>query len=57
MTMATAELLVGLDVGTTSSKAVVFGTDGVQLALGRATTPWRSIEVVGGGSGPTAAAP
>ena len=32
--MATAELLVGLDVGTTSSKAVVFGSDGAQLALG-----------------------
>jgi sugar (pentulose or hexulose) kinase len=48
--MATAELLVGLDVGTTTSKAVVFGTDGAQLALGRATTPWRSVEVGGGGS-------
>ena len=48
--MATAELLVGLDVGTTSSKAVVFGTDGAQLAVGRATTPWRTVEVGGGGS-------
>jgi sugar (pentulose or hexulose) kinase len=41
--MTTAELLVGLDVGTTSSKAVVFGTDGVALALGRAATPWRVV--------------
>jgi sugar (pentulose or hexulose) kinase len=41
--MTTPELLVGLDVGTTSSKAVVFGTDGGQLSVGRATTPWRSV--------------
>jgi sugar (pentulose or hexulose) kinase len=45
--MATAELLVGLDVGTTTSKAVVFGTDGAQLAVGRATTPWRTVKVGG----------
>jgi sugar (pentulose or hexulose) kinase len=45
--MATAELLVGLDVGTTTSKAVVFGTDGAQLAVGRASTPWRTVEVGG----------
>jgi len=51
--MTRAEFLVGLDVGTTSSKAVVFGTDGVPLSLGRATTPWRSVEVVDGGSDPT----
>jgi sugar (pentulose or hexulose) kinase len=48
--MATAELLVGLDVGTTTSKAVVFGTDGEQLAVGRAATPWRTVEVGGGGA-------
>jgi sugar (pentulose or hexulose) kinase len=48
--MATAELLVGLDVGTTTSKAVVFGCDGAPLAVGRATTPWRTVEVSGGGS-------
>jgi sugar (pentulose or hexulose) kinase len=47
--MTTAELLVGLDVGTTSSKAVVFGTDGAQLSIGRAATPWRRVEVVAGG--------
>ena len=45
--MATAELLLGLDVGTTTSKAVVFGTDGAQLAVGRASTPWRTVEVGG----------
>jgi sugar (pentulose or hexulose) kinase len=45
--MAAAELLVGLDVGTTTSKAVVFGTDGAQLAVGRASTPWRTLEVGG----------
>lgn len=37
------ELLVGLDVGTTSSKAVVYGLDGAPLALGRAATPWRTV--------------
>jgi sugar (pentulose or hexulose) kinase len=41
--MTTTELLVGLDVGTTSSKAVVYGTDGGQLSVGRAATPWRSV--------------
>jgi sugar (pentulose or hexulose) kinase len=48
--MVPAELLVGLDVGTTTSKAVVFGSDGTQLAVGRATTPWRTVEVGAGGS-------
>jgi sugar (pentulose or hexulose) kinase len=33
-------LLVGVDVGTTSSKAVVFTTDGRPVAQGRAHTPW-----------------
>jgi len=41
--MTTAEFLVGLDVGTTTSKAVVFGTDGAPLAVGRATTPWHGV--------------
>ena len=41
--MTTTELLIGLDVGTTSSKAVVFGTDGAPLSMGRAATPWRSV--------------
>lgn len=33
-------LLVGLDVGTTASKAAVFTTDGRQMATGRSETPW-----------------
>ena len=41
------ELLVGLDVGTTSSKAVVFDVDGAVLAMGRAPTPWTHIEPTG----------
>lgn len=35
-------LLVGLDVGTTSSKAVVVDLDGQELSHGRAPTPWTS---------------
>ena len=30
----------GLDVGTTSSKAVVYGEDGAVLGTGRAATTW-----------------
>lgn len=33
-------LFVGLDVGTTTSKAVVFTEDGKPVASGRADTPW-----------------
>ena len=33
-------LFVGLDVGTTTSKAVVFTQDGDPVASGRAATPW-----------------
>ena len=33
-------LFVGLDVGTTTSKAVAFTQDGNPVASGRATTPW-----------------
>jgi sugar (pentulose or hexulose) kinase len=33
-------LFVGLDVGTTTSKAVVFTQDGDPVASGRASTPW-----------------
>lgn len=41
--MPTSDLLVGLDVGTTSSKAVVFDTDGQALCSGRADTPWIQV--------------
>jgi len=41
--MVRPELLVGLDVGTTSSKAVVYGPDGAPLALGGAATPWHTV--------------
>ena len=34
-------LFVGLDVGTTTSKAAVFTEAGDQVASGRANTPWR----------------
>src|ERR1700760_375043 len=37
----TQPLLVGLDVGTTASKAVVFTLAGQPLAEGRAVTPWQ----------------
>jgi sugar (pentulose or hexulose) kinase len=51
------ELLVGLDVGTTSSKAVVFDADGAVLAVGRAPTPWTHVEPVGGVGAPGAEMP
>ena len=35
------DYLVGLDVGTTSSKAVVIDGNGVEVAHGRAATPWQ----------------
>ena len=35
-------LLVGLDLGTTSSKAVVLGADGRELSSGRAPTAWET---------------
>ena len=38
----TQPLLVGLDVGTTASKAVVFTPSGRALAEGRAGTPWQT---------------
>ena len=37
------ELLLGLDVGTTSCKAAVLTPDGEELAHGRAATPWRLV--------------
>lgn len=43
--MQGSRLLVGLDVGTTSSKAVVIDQAGSPVAAGRAPTPWRGGEV------------
>jgi sugar (pentulose or hexulose) kinase len=38
-----AALLLGLDVGTTSSKAAVVDLDGRELAHGQAPMPWRPV--------------
>lgn len=38
--MSTAPLLVGLDVGTSSAKAVVYTADGRAVSAGSAATPW-----------------
>jgi sugar (pentulose or hexulose) kinase len=38
-----AELLVGVDVGTSSCKAEVLTVDGRELALGKVPTPWRRV--------------
>jgi sugar (pentulose or hexulose) kinase len=37
-----SDVVLGLDVGTTAVKAAAFGTDGNQVAEGRAPTPWRT---------------
>src|SRR5690625_1787276 len=39
--MSTQDLVLGLDVGTTSAKASLFSLNGTVLAQGRARTPWR----------------
>ena len=39
----TEELLLGLDLGTTSAKAAVVTLDGRERAHGRAPTPWRRV--------------
>jgi sugar (pentulose or hexulose) kinase len=38
-----SELLLGLDVGTTSCKAAVLTVEGEEVAHGRAATPWRLV--------------
>lgn len=38
-----AELLLGIDLGTTMTKAVVTTTDGHELSWGRWPTPWRTF--------------
>jgi sugar (pentulose or hexulose) kinase len=51
--VSAAEFLVGLDVGTTGSKAVVFDLDGRSVAVGRAPTPWRgSVGLATGSDSP-----
>ncbi len=37
------EVLVGVDVGTTSCKAAVVEVDGAELARGSVRTPWRNV--------------
>lgn len=44
MSAAATEVLVGLDLGTTSSKALVRDIGGRQLALARTQTPWSSVD-------------
>src|SRR5437763_11389354 len=45
--MVSAELLLGIDLGTTSSKAAVVDLDGTELAHGRAPTRWRKVPTGG----------
>jgi len=37
------ELLVGLDIGTTMTKAAVVGPDGQEISWGSVPTPWRTV--------------
>ena len=37
------EFLVGIDLGTTMTKAAVLGLDGTELSRGKAPTPWRPV--------------
>ena len=37
------ELLVGVDVGTTMTKAAVVTADGEEVSWGSVTTPWRPV--------------
>jgi len=41
--VVSAEVLLGLDVGTTSVKAAVVGLDGAEIAHGRAPLAWRRV--------------
>ena len=40
----TADVVVGLDLGTTETKALVVGTDGRRLGFARGDTPWNGAE-------------
>jgi sugar (pentulose or hexulose) kinase len=41
--VVSGELFLGIDVGTTSSKAAVVDTDGTEVAHGRTPMPWRAV--------------
>jgi sugar (pentulose or hexulose) kinase len=41
--MTSADLLVGIDIGTTRTKATVLGTDGTEICQAQAPTPWRRV--------------
>jgi sugar (pentulose or hexulose) kinase len=41
--MAPAELLVGLDIGTTMTKAAVVGPGGEEMSWGSVPTPWQAV--------------
>ena len=43
MSRVAPELLVGIDVGTTMTKAAVIGLDGTEVSRGSAPTPWRPV--------------
>jgi len=43
MSRAFPALLVGIDVGTTMTKAAVVGPDGREISWGKAPTPWRPV--------------
>ncbi|MFL6127264.1 L-fuculokinase [Actinophytocola sp.] len=43
----TVEAVVGLDLGTTETKALVVGTDGRQLGFAHGTTPWDGAQTTG----------
>ena len=43
MSRVPSELLVGIDVGTTVTKAAVVGLGGKEVSWGKAPTPWRPV--------------
>ncbi|MGO8722613.1 MAG: FGGY-family carbohydrate kinase [Acidimicrobiales bacterium] len=43
MSSTPAEVLLGIDVGTTMTKAAVVGLDGRELSWGKVPTPWRPV--------------
>ncbi len=43
MSRVSPELLVGIDLGTTMTKAAVVGPDGREISWGNAPTPWQQV--------------